>query len=463
MRIIIQKEHYSFYMDSGNLGKKNYFCSRIRKTMIMRRLLLSLLLLPQMLSGQILEECWRAAESNYPLIRQYGLIEKTTDLTVANIQKGWLTQVSASAQATLQGDVTAFPDGFQKLYQQMGINMEGLKKDQYRIGIDVQQTVYDGGNIKSQKDIARRQGDVQQLQNEVNIYNVRKRVNEMYFSLLLIDEQIRLNEDLQKVLEGNEKKLAAMLKGGTAAESDWQNVKAERLNVVQQMTSLKSQRAALARMLSTFCGIDVKSPIKPEIPAYPEIMEIPGNLNNLRPELKLIDAQLRLADSQAKALDAALMPRLGVFAQGFYGYPGYNMFEDMVSRKFSWNGMIGAKLTWNIGALYTRKNDKAKIQLQRETVDVSREHFLFDNNMEQIQQKENILRYRQIMSDDEEIISLRSSIRKAAESKLSHGIIDVNDLVREINNENTARVQHTIHEIEMLKEIYDLKFTTNQE
>ncbi len=467
MRIIIQKEHYSFYMDSGNIGKKNYFCSRIRKTMIMRRLLLSLMLLPQMLLGQTLEECWRAAESNYPLIRQYGLIEKTTDLTVANIQKGWLPQVSASAQATLQSDVTAFPNEFQKLYQQMGINMEGLKKDQYRIGIDVQQTVYDGGNIKSQKDIARRQGDVQLLQNEVNIYNVRKRVNEMFFSLLLINEQIRLNEDLQKVLEGNEKKLAAMLKGGTASESDWQNVKAERLNVVQQMTNLKSQRTALARMLSTFCGIDVNSPVKPDIPDNSDNSDIPGNSDNTvieanrRPELKLIDAQLRLADSQAKALDAALMPRLGVFAQGFYGYPGYNMFEDMMNRKFSWNGMIGARLTWNIGALYTRKNDKAKIQLRRESSEVSRERFLFDNRMEQIQLKENISRYRQIMSDDEEIIYLRSSIRKAAESKLAHGIIDVNDLVREINSENTARVQQTIHEIEMLKEIYDLKFTCN--
>ena len=432
----------------------------------MRRLLLSLLLLPQMLLGQTLEECWRAAESNYPLIRQYGLIEKTTDLTVANIQKGWLPQVSASAQASLQSDVTAFPDEFQKLYQQMGINMEGLKKDQYRMGIDVQQTVYDGGNIKSQKDIARRQGDVQLLQNEVSLYNVRTRVNEMYFSLLLIDEQIRLNEDLQKVLEGNENKLAAMFAKGTASESDWQNVKAERLNVVQQMTSLKSQRSALTRMLSTFCGIDINSAVKPDIPAYPknpDYPEIPGNLNNHRPELKLIDAQLRLFGSQEKALDAALMPRLGVFAQGFYGYPGYNMFEDMMKRKFSWNGMIGAKLTWNIGALYTRRNDKARIQLQRESAEVGRERFLFDNRMEQIQQKENISRYRQIMSDDEEIISLRSSIRKAAESKLSHGIIDVNDLVREINNENTARVQHTIHEIEMLKEIYDLKFTTNQE
>ena len=175
-----------------------------------------------------------------------------------------------------------------------------------------------------------------------------------------------------------------------------------------------------------------------------------------------IDAQLRLADAQEKALDAALMPKLGVFAQGYYGYPGYNMFEDMMSHKWSLNGIIGARLTWNIGALYTRKNDKAKIQLQRETVENIRDVFLFNNNLEQIQQNENIVRYKKLMADDDEIISLRSSIRKAAESKLSHGIIDVNDLVKEINNENAARVQQTVHEIEMLKEIYDLKYTTNQ-
>ena len=422
----------------------------------MRKKICILMMLPAMAQAQTLEECQRAAEQNYPLIRQYGLIEKTTSLNVANIQKGWLPQVSASAQATLQSDVTAFPDEFQKLYQQMGITMEGLERDQYRVGFDVQQTVYDAGNIKSQKEIARRQGELQSRQNEVTMYNVRKRVNEMYFSLLLVDEQIRLNADLQTVLEGNEKKLAAMLKGGTASESDWQNVKVERLNVVQKMTGLQSQRTALARMLSIFCGIEVNGLVKPEMPE---------NMNpsiNLRPELKALDAQLRLTDAQEKALDAAMMPRLGVFAQGYYGYPGYNMFEDMMSRKFSWNGMIGARLTWNIGALYTRKNDKAKLQVQRETTEVNRERFLFDNNLEQIEQNENISRYRQMMTDDEEIISLRSSIRKAAESKLAHGIIDVNDLVREINNENKARVEQCIHEIEMLKEIYDLKITIGE-
>ena len=88
------------------------------------------MMLPTFAMSQTLEECQRAAEQNFPLIRQYGLIEKTTGLNVANIQKGWLPQVSASAQATLQSDVTAFPDEFQKLYQQMGITMEGLERDQ---------------------------------------------------------------------------------------------------------------------------------------------------------------------------------------------------------------------------------------------------------------------------------------------------------------------------------------------
>ena len=424
---------------------------------IMRRIILGLLLLPMMSQAQTLEECQQAAERNYPLIRQYGLIEKTTELTIANIQKGWLPQVSASAQAMLQSDVTAFPDQMQKIYQQMGINMEGLKKDQYRVGIDVQQTVFDGGAIRSQKEIARQLGEVQRAQNEVNIYNVRKRVNEMYFGLLLIDEQIQLNRDLQELLSSNEKKLASMLKGGTAAESDYQNVKAERLNVVQQATGLQAQRQALVRMLSTFCGIEVKAPAKPVLS-----VAVPQQQTGQRPELKAIDAQLRLADAQEKALDAALMPKLGVFAQGYYGYPGYNMFEDMMSRKFSWNGMIGARLTWNIGGLYTRKNDKAKLDVQRSMFNVQRETFLFNNNLEQIQQNEDIDRYRKLMADDEEIITLRSSIRKAAESKLSHGIIDVNDLVKEINNENAARIQQTVHEIQMLKEIYDLKYTTNQ-
>ena len=418
--------------------------------------MLSLVMLPTVILAQTLEECQQAAERNYPLIKQYGLIEKTTQLTVANIQKGWLPQVSASAQATYQSDVMSWPDQMKTMMTGMGIDMKGLTKDQYRVGIDVNQTLFDGGVISSQKAIARQQGKVQEAQTEVQLYNIRKRVNEMYFSLLMLDEQIVLNHDMQELLAGNELKLQAMMKSGTAAESDWQSVKAERLKVMQQATSLESQKRMQTMMLSTFCGIETNNIQKPLVKAENgELMS-----ESHRPELRALDAQIGLLNAQEKALNAALMPKLGVFAQGYYGYPGLNMFEDMMSHKWSLNGIIGARLTWNIGALYTRKNDKAKLQLQRDLTESNREVFLFNNRMEQLQQSEEISRYKQLMNDDAEIISLRAAVRKAAESKLSHGIIDVNDLLREINQENAARVQQSMHEIEMLKEIYD-KITTN--
>ena len=415
------------------------------------------MMLPMLVLGQTLEECQQAAEKNYPLIQRYGLIEKTTQLTVANIQKGWLPQVSASAQATYQSDVMAWPDGLKTMLSGMGVDVKGLKKDQYRVGIDVQQTIYDGGVIGSQKRIAREQGKVQAAQNEVSLYNVRKRVNEMYFGLLLLDEQIKLNNDLQTLLASNESKLESMTERGTAAESDLQNVKAERLNAVQKATELASQKQMLLRMLSTFCGIEVNNIQKPQVKAED------GGLmaENHRPELKALNAQIDVLNAQEKALNAALMPKVGLFAQGYYGYPGLNMFEDMMRHRWSWNGIVGARVTWNIGALYTRKNDKAKLQLQRDMTENNREVFLFNNNLEQIQQHENIERYQKLMAQDGEIISLRQAVRKAAESKLIHGIIDSNDLVREINQEHAACVQQSVHEIEMLKEIYDNKYTTN--
>ena len=416
----------------------------------MRKIFIGLIMLPIMLQAQTLEECQRAAENNYPLIRQYGLIDKTTELTVDNIQKGWLPQVSALAQFTYQSDVPSWPDQMKSMMTGMGIDMKGLRKDQYKIGVDVSQTIYDGGSLSSQTAIAREQGSVQKAQNDVSMYQIHKRVNEMYFSLLMLNEQIKLNSDLQKLLEGNERKLASMVNSGTAAKSDLQSVKAERLNAVQQATNLTSQKQMLQRILSAFCGLEVRDVRKPVAP-----YKGARKRSEQRPELTALDAQIGLLNAREKALDAAMKPKFGVFAQGYYGYPGLNMFEDMMSHDWSLNGIIGARLTWNIGALYTRKNDKAKLQLQRSLTESNREVFLFNNNLEQIQQNDNIERFRKLMAADEEIISLRSAVRKSAESKLSHGIIDVTDLVREINAENAARVQMSVHEIEMLKEMYD--------
>ena len=416
---------------------------------------LALIMLSSISRAQTLEECQQAAEKNYPLIKQYGLIAKTTQLTVKNIQKGWLPQVTASAQATYQSAVTAWPESMQSMYQQMGLNMKGLSKDQYKIGIDLQQTIYDGGAISSQRNIAQQEGKVEEAQTETNLYQVRRRVNEMYFSLLLLNEQIQLNEDVKTLLLSSEKKLSAMVKGGTAATSDLDNVRAERLSVEQQNENLKQQKLMLQRMLSVFCGLEVNNTQKPAP------VQIASSVNH-RPEMHLYNSQLELTEAKEKALDTQLRPKLGLFAQGFYGYPGLNMFEDMMNRKWSLNGIVGIKLSWTVSAFYTHKNDKARLSAQREMIENAREVFLFNNKLEEIQQNENINRYQTMMKSDDEIIVLRTNVRKAAESKLTHGIIDVISLLREINNENAAKTQQSIHEIDMLKEMYNLKYTNNE-
>lgn len=415
----------------------------------------ALIMMATVIQAQTLEECQLAAEKNYPMIKQYDLISQTTQLTVRNIQKGWLPQIAIAAQATYQSDVTSWPESMKAMFQQLGINMKGLSKDQYKIGIDLQQTIYDGGTISSMRSIARQEEKVQKAQVETNLYQVRKRVNEMYFSLLLLNEQINLNDDVKALLLSSEKKLASMLKGGTIATSDFENIRAERLSVEQQNESLKSQQQMLQHLLSTFCGIKVSNAQKPAP------FETTISMNK-RPEMLLFDNQLKLSSIKEKALNSQVRPKLGIFAQGFYGYPGFNMFEDMMNRKWSLNGIAGIKLSWNIGALYSLKNDKAKLRLQREMTENAREIFLFNNQLEEIQQNENIKRYHTMKQADDEIIMLRTNIRKAAESKLSHGIIDINNLLREINNENAAKIQQTIHDIEMLKEMYNLKYTNNE-
>ena len=323
------------------------------------------------------------------------------------------------------------------------------------MGIDVRQTLFDGGTIGSRREIARGEGAVQAAQTEVDLYKIGQRVHEMYFGLLLLDEQLRLNADANALLRSNEQQLAAMLKSGTASAGDFENVKAERLSAEQQQTELLSQRQTLQRLLSLFCGIPVDSIRRPAVPNLP-------SGENKRPELRLFDRRLQLTDAQEKALDAQLLPQLGLFAQGYYGNPGLNLFEDMMKRRWSWNVIAGLKLIWNLSALYTHRNEKSKLRVQRELIENARQQFLFNNQLDETQQSENIRRFRAISQRDGEIIALRTAVRKAAESKLAHGIIDVNGLLREINKENAAKTQQAIHEIDMLKAMYDLKFSHNE-
>lgn len=424
------------------------------------RLLLSLLLASAFTSTNLysqsltLEQCQSLARENYPLIKRYSLIEQTTDLSITNLAKGWLPQVSAAAQATLQSDVMTLPDPLLNMLSQQGYDVRGIKKDQYRVALDVNQTIYDGGSITNQKKVARLEGEVQMRQSDVDMYPIRQRVNDIYFGILLLDEKLKLNKELQTLLDGNLDKLSSMLRNGIAMQSDVNTLKAEKLKAEQQQTELETSRKSLCRILGIFIGQEVSGSL--EMPAY-----ITVSTENFRPEIDLANAMITLADAREKLLKTRLIPRLSVFAQGYYGYPGYDMFNDMFHHSLSLNGMVGARLVWNIGAAYTMKNDRSLLNVQRQTAETAKETFLFNNAMQQSQRRDGIDKYRRLISQDDDIVELRSQVRRSAESKLTHGIIDANGLLEELTRENQARIDRSTHRILLLKEVYDLKYTVN--
>lgn len=401
-----------------------------------------------------LDQCQQLARQNYPLIQQYDLIRRTTDLNLSNIAKGWLPQISAVAQGSWQSDVPTLPSPLRKMLAQQGVDSKGMKKDLYRVGIDIDQTIYDGGLISGRKKVTRLEGDVRSAQTTTDLYAIRRQVNELYFSILLLDEKIRLNKDLQALLRSNLRKLQSMLSHGTAMQSDVNSVMAEKLLAEQSATELAHSRKSFVDMLVVFVGKGFTDLAMPE-----DI--IVNTADNRRPELQLFNTQSQLIKAREDLLKARLLPRLSLFAQGSYGYPGYDQFDAMVHHRWKQNTMVGARVSWNIGALYTNKNDRARLQTDRRFVETARQTFLFNNRLQEIQHSDGITKYRQMLANDHKIVILRSDNRRAAESKLQHGIIDTDNLLQEITRENRSRIDLSTHTIMMLKETYDLKYTTN--
>lgn len=414
---------------------------------------------PAMACAQLaLDECQRLARDNYPLLKKYDLISRSTAYSVSNIGKGYLPQLSFLGQATYQSAVATLPEMLQGMLEQNGYSAKGLKKDQYRVGVNLDQLVWDGGNLSAQRQAARAEGSVSEAQADVDMYAIRSRVNNLFFGILLVEDQMQINRDLQALLLANCNKLEVMLKNGTAMAYNVDAMRAEYLKARQQMTELNSLKDSYLQMLSLFIGKDVQSLLplrKPEA-------EMPAGIESFRPELRLFDAQLGQADARRRWIDSGILPKISLFAQGYYGYPGMDYFSDMFSREWSLNGIVGLRLNWNISNFYTHRNEQQKVSLVRRQIENEREVFLFNNRLQVAQEQAAIGRYKKMLEEDDEIVRLRTSVRKAAETKLDNGVIEVNDLLQEITNENRARLQRSTHEIEMLKSIYELRNTVNQ-
>lgn len=402
-----------------------------------------------------LSQCYEWARINYPQIRQYDLIDRSEQYNLANAGKGWLPQLSVSGKISYQSEVTKLPFDTEILSSLLpGFDIPTLSKDQYQIVGEVNQTIWDGGLIHSARAFTKAEATANREQLESNLYALNDRVNQLYFGCLLQDELIRQNHILQKELQVNIDRVKSMMDNGVANQSDRESMEVELLNARQQAIMLKASRMAYQQMLGGLIGKRLADDV---ILITPPLAgnTFSGGIN--RPELRAMDANIAFMEIRNKQITADLMPRFAAFVQGGYGRPGLNMLEDSFAPFY----IAGVRMSWNLGKLYTVKNDRRKVEVSRRNIELQRETFLFNLQLQLLQQNTEIQKIRDLMRSDEEIILLRGSIKKAAEVKLENGVISVTDLIREIHAEDMAKQQGAAHKIQHLMAVYNYLYSTN--
>jgi outer membrane protein TolC len=343
-----------------------------------------------------IREAYQLARRNYPMIRQQGLIDKARDYSVSNAAKGYLPQLSVLGQATYQSAVTEF-----KLPVSIpGVEFPTINKDQYKVYGEVNQVIYDGGNVRTQVRSHEATAQVETQKLEVELYKLNERVNQLFFGILMLDEQMKQNELLKKDLGLGIRKVQALIDNGTAFKSNANTLKAELLKADQRMIDLNASRKAYLEMLGMLTAQQLGDSAVLEKPGD---IAVAATVN--RPELRVYEAQNRSLDIQSQLIDVRNRPKLNFFFQGGYGRPALNI----LSNGFDPYYMTGVRLNWSLSGLYTMKKDRQLIQNNRDAIQLQKETFLFNTNLTARQQNAELDRFRQLLATDDEIITLRES------------------------------------------------------
>ena len=404
-----------------------------------------------------LDYCLERAEANYPTIKKYALVENLTTLNLSEINRGWLPSIGLSAQGNIQNVVPAFPSVLRNMLAQNGFELKGMGKLQYKVAAELNQTIWDGGSSKASREVERASLNQSKAALDVEIYAIRSQVENLFFGILLIQEQMKQTESTINLLSANLQQLKSMIQNGVAMQSDADMIEAQSLTLCQNLTSAHASMEGYRAVLSIYIGEDLGQ----QVLKCPDAA-IPQSAESARPELSLFDKQIARNIAQVKAIDTSVMPRIGFFTQAYYGYPGYNYFESMTNRTLSFNIMAGVKVSWSIDGFYTKNLKREKLAEDRDMINVDREKFLFNSNIQSTRELSEINAIAEVMKEDARIVELRSKVRRSAESQLQNGIIDATALLSKINDENQAKLNAAYHKIQHVQNIYKLKNTLNQ-
>lgn len=395
-----------------------------------------------------LDECIGWAYDNYPQIKEMSLIEMTKGIDLKNAAYAWLPHLNISGKATWQSEVVEMPMDIPG----MDIN---IPHDQYGLTAEFTQQIWDGGTSRSQKELAEAGAEVKKTQLETNLWSIRSRVQNVFLGIILIDKQLELNRLLRESLERSSEEVKSRMDAGVALPSDLDQVSVNILSCLQQRASLDADRKSYVKILGLLTGRDMTD-VELAVPQDAVNYVDDGARDfETRPEMAFYAAQLKQNEFQRRQLNTLISPKLNLSLQGGYGRPGMNM----LSGDFSGYFVAGLKLQWNIGALYTRGLDKRRVNADAQKIDLTRKSFILNSSVEAEQKNNAILKARDVLEKDSEIIGLRQRIRASGENQYREGTIKMNDYLSMLDEEYKAKANESMHEVQLMMAVYDMKNT----
>lgn len=409
------------------------------------------------LGAVTIDECCQMARDNYPEVKRLRLIEATRNLTMQNLTTQWLPQLSLSGQASWQnnsGNIRdVFNDEAMELLEGFMEDVKPIKKFQYQAGIELAQNIWDGGATSLMKKMASADADIQTKDIDIQLYTLDGRVEEVFFSILLMESRLQQTKVKMELLSDNRQKIFKMFKNGTVAETESDILEAEELVSQQLVKGLETRIKMYRQTLSLLTGEDMTTAQlqRPDMPGLYSVSQ------TIRPEYALLDAQTRRQELELKRLDVNLMPKVALFAQTYYGYPNMNVFRSMTDDGMSFNFKAGIRVSWNISELYNR-NRSQRIILQRiNGINLKREMLDYNTRLANVMLTPEMQRLEAAISDDQRIMELRKKIRMSAETKLNNGIVDATELRQKIVDETNATQEYDMHTLELVKMAYQLR------
>ncbi|MCF8296099.1 MAG: TolC family protein [Saprospiraceae bacterium] len=408
-----------------------------------------------------LDYCHNLAIKNYPVSKQKELFIQKNALAVKNLKKNYLPQLSVNAQATYQSDVTAIELDFSEMKVDIqipglpipipelpieitGPDMPEVAKDQYKMSLDVNQVIYDGGVTNNQRKIEDIDLQINNQSVDVELFSIKQNINDVFFTLFLLQENKKLIEVSKEEINSQLKKIQSGIDNGVILKSNSYAIEAEIIKLEQKQIEAENGILTAFKILNEYCGTEFS---ENSLIMLPEQQITANSLNNNRPELTLFDFQKQKITASKKLISTKTRPKMYGFGQVGYGNPGLNMFSEGFNSYY----IVGARISWNIWDWNQSKTDKKILDIQNKIIDSKKETFEKNIKIAGENSISAISNYELLIQKDNEIIELRTKIKETAASQLANGVITSSEYISELNAETQAKLNLQYHKIQLTK------------